>query len=150
MKEFLISFISLVAIISLISIIIPNGKMNKVACICLSFIITLSLLYPLVGYYKNIDLKDFNENYNTEQEVLYEQTLYSYVIKKQLLKEEIPVKKVECSMQQNNVYQIEKVTIFFDNLVISNSQEHTLFIVKVKNCLIEKFNLKESQIYFNE
>ena len=55
----------------------------------------------------NIDLKDFNENYNTDQEVLYEQTLYSYVIKKQLLKEEIPVGAV--IVKNNKIID----TIFF-------------------------------------
>lgn len=149
MKEYLKVIIVLVSFVSLVLIVLPEGRMIKTACICFSFVICLTLLSPLKNYVGDFVINDQEQEYDISQEQDYKSNIYKYIIKKILAEEKIELDDVTVEFSDENK-KIKKVGIKLNNSVLKEETEHINIIVKAKKSLSNRLNISDLEVYVYE
>lgn len=150
MKEYLKLLIVLVTIVSVVLVVLPEGKMKKTTCICFSFLICLTLLTPVKKFVLEEVYIENNLDYDYSLENDYRQGLYSYIIKQILKKEKIEVEEVFVEFDFNDLKKIKKISIKLDKSVLKEECQHINIIVKAKECLSKQLNIAFSEIVVYE
>lgn len=159
MKDWLISIGLLVLLISLLTIILPDGKVGKYVKSIFSILVLLTVLKPLI----NIKNSSFDINFFDNETTVYyqEDYLYYFYEKQKKSIEENCIKLIQDegikSATVNVEYVIDdlsfKVTnvkINLSNAVINSNKEHIFVIEDVKQSLINYLNVDEKQLVIYE
>ena len=150
MKQVFFTIITFSIIVSVSKIVIPRGKMQKIACIAISFIYSLALLGKLTGI--KIDFTEnnfsFSTSYSFDAENQKSASLYKFFSEKILEKEQIKFESVSVDVQDSG--QIKRIFVKLDNSVIANENEHILLSEKVVNALKDYFNLEKEMVSVDE
>jgi stage III sporulation protein AF len=159
MKSVILSVGCLVLLLSIISMILPNGKASIYVKSIFSVFILLAILKPI------IETKEagLNFDYSTEKnEVFLQEDYLSYVFEKR--KDNI---QENCSkILKNNgitganitiIYEIKnmtfnvtKIEINLENAVINSDKEHIFVIEESKKNIAEYLYIRDAQIYIYE
>ena len=151
MKEWLIGVISVLIVISLLSILIPKGKLSPLINSVMSVIFLLTVFAPFIsGKALVSNVFDFTE-YENGQVSLQENYLYYTAEKESGIKKTKCLKKleeygindvsfeIEYSKGEYENYKIKKVKVFYDGTVIKEKDEHIDIIRKINSAVTECF-----------
>lgn len=160
MKNWVLSVITTVFIISLIALILPSGKLSKHVKNTLSFIVVLVIVSPIINL-KNIEV-DFEKLFEYDN-VVIQQEYIEYVNQ-----EKIKILTDDCQkliqndgvegarivlnhiLNENNVVIIQNITIYLENAVINSEKEHIVIIEKLKKTLSEYLKINEDMVIVYE
>lgn len=154
-KDFLIKIICVVLILSIILLIIPNGKTKGTIKLIFSIIISLFFISPL--------LKIKNSEYNLEptyyQENIDENYLSFFLQKKEekyknLVKEILETKNIKFKgisvfFNKENV-EIESILIEIEKQSILKNDEHIVFIDEIKETVSSNLFIDKERVNINE
>lgn len=160
MKEWVISVTVTVFSTSVISLILPSGKLSKYIKSIFSLIMVFVILQPV---FKLRDVKfDFEAVFN-ESEFVYQSDYLDYVNNKKIenykencviLLKDIGVENFETdiifSVNETSEIIVEKVVINLQNSVINSDKDHIDIIVDVKNVISEYFKISVCNVVVYE
>lgn len=161
MKEWVISIVSTILIVSSLSMIMPNGKLGKYVKSILSVLVLLVIVKPVLSL-KNISFDDFNFSmidvdyqtdyleYITNQKV-NEMTKTCKEIIKNNFKNDFSDFDVELQYETNDKYEIilKNVQINLSKAVINSFDEHKIIIDSIKNEICNCLNIEKSLVVIN-
>ena len=160
MKSWVLSIISTVFVVSLIILILPNGKLSKYIKSTLSLVVVLVIVSPLFKL-NNIEINF--ENMFANSNVIIQQDYIDYVNQEkiktlidecQILISEIGVEGAKTSMDyyvdEQNTIIILDFTVYLKNAVINSENEHIVIIDKLKNTLSEFLKINKEQVVVYE
>lgn len=160
MKSWVLSIISTVFVVSLIILILPNGKLSKYIKSTLSLVVVLVIVSPLFKL-NNIEINF--ENIFANSNVIIQQEYIDYVNQEkiktlidkcQILISEIGVEGAKTSMDyyvdEQNTIIILDFTVYLKNAVINSENEHIVIIDKLKNTLSEFLKINKEQVVVYE
>ena len=160
MKNWVLNVVITVFIISLISMILPNGKTAKHIKATLSLIVLLVIITPIFNITKiDYDLDNlFNAN-----DIVLQDSFLDYVNKEKvnLLVEdcldiisEIGVDGAEITINytvvDSNTVKIHNATIYLENAVINSETEHIVIIDNIKQAVSEYLKIEEVKVVIYE
>lgn len=153
-KEYLLS-IAVVSVLTVISqLLLPEGKLKKTSQVIFNFIIILCIINPIISNKLNLDL-----TFSAEEREMKIDDSAVYLIREQetlnlekncqaLLNSE-GIEGVKVKIQPSNlteVFSIEKVTLNFDNLRISEESEHINIISKAITIVSDYLSFSKEDI----
>lgn len=160
MKNWVLSVITTVFIISLIALILPSGKLSKHVKNTLSFIVVLVIVSPIINL-KNIEV-DFEKLFEYDN-VVIQQEYIEYVnqekikiltddCQKLIQKDGVDGARIVLNhiLNENNVVIIQNITIYLENAVINSEKEHIVIIEKLKKTLSEYLKINEDMVIVYE
>jgi len=150
MKSYLISIICLTSIICLLVEILPNGKMKKVSCISLSFLLTFTMLMPIKNFHNDFVIMDESYEYNYISEQAYLESIYEQYVKKTLENNNITISKIKIEFDKNNENTIEKIYLKLDKTNNNSEQEYMSTKEKVCKIISSTLNIEKSIVNFYE
>lgn len=160
MKEWIYSILAIILLTTIISIIVPDGKLGKMIKGIFALIVMLVIISPIMSFSSfNTDslinntqidgsiqdsfLNFINENktQNLENEIL--ESFNKIGVKNALI-------DLDYEYSSEYVYSIKNAKIYLNNAVINSEKEHILVIEEMINTVIEKTNLLRKDIYIYE
>lgn len=158
--SWLISIVGIVLIGVLVDIILPEGSMQKYIKSVFSIFVVFVMIYPIINM--DIDKIDFNKFiYNDSSITLNDQYLdnFNKSYKKSL--EELTERQLETKgflnvdveisyIMLNNKFEIQKVTLNAQNLVINNEGVHIDKYKEMKNVVTMFLYIEENKVVINE
>ena len=145
MNNWIINIGAVVLFTAILSLILPNGRLNGVIKSIFSLIIVLIILNPIISI-KNSEFSF--EDFFTESNIAFQEDYLNFIsIKKQenyqenctLLLEELGVSNsdvdVYYELDQDGNFIIKKVNVNLENSVIKEEFAHIDIIEKIKNKL---------------
>ena len=131
MNSYLLSISVIVFLTSIISLILPDGKMGKYVKSFFSILILLVIISPIFKF----DEFDFDSQLNEANLIQDDYLYYINDTKTKSLEEECEsliekqgvnnvVVDIDYFIDNEYVYSIKKATIFLDNAVINKNDEH--------------------------
>lgn len=149
LQAYIISLISVSLLTAIAQIITPEGKLKSACKTIFSFIVILTIISPFVGGKLKINF-DFENNLNdftvdeTAVNLLYEE------------REKLIEKSCERILEENGIIgvradvvfngKVEKVTLNFDDLRITEETEHINIISKTIDILSDFLTVKKEII----
>lgn len=144
MNDWLYSIITVVIIISILSIIVPEGRLGKIVKGIFSIIILLILIQPFVNT-SSLDNSKFDIlSFEVDDKVQYE--YLDYVFTKKIIALEKETKEIieKCGVSNSTIninyqvndeegFQINFVNINLSNAVINSDKEHIDIIEEIRN-----------------
>lgn len=160
MKNWVLSIITTVFILSLIALILPSSKLSKHVKNTLSFIVVLVIVSPIINL-KNIEV-DFEKLFEYEN-VVIQQEYIEYLNQKKIRiltddcqkliqKDGVEGARIRLNytINENSVVIIQNVAIYLDNAVINSEKEHIVIIEKLKKTLSEYLKINEDMVIVYE
>lgn len=159
MKEWILSIIGVVLLVSIFSLLTPSGRLNKIIKGIFSFIISLVIISPVLSYFTDTDVAftyDFSD-------IAYDKLYLSYVAEESVnqkqqncikIAEELGISEaqviIEYSVGQAFEIQISGVTVNLRNSVINSESEHINIIDNLRMSISEYLNINESLVVIDE
>lgn len=162
MKTWIVSVISVLILISLLSILIPKGKLSPLIDSVLSIIFLFTVVSPFISGKASLEnVLDFTDS-EYVGESIQENYLY-YIAEK-----EAEAKKTKCLkiLEENGIndvsfeieynkgdygnYELKKVKIFYDKSVIKEKDEHIDIIRKINSVATECFGKEVTAVEIYE
>ncbi|MBR5192792.1 MAG: stage III sporulation protein AF [Clostridia bacterium] len=162
MINWIVSVSAFSLLITIISFILPTGKIKPFILSILSILGVFVVISPI----SNIN---YNANFNTSldvfnyEEVAPQQNYLNYVLKEKKQNyekycasylEEKGIKNatvfVNLHLTEDYNFFINKIEVNLKNSVIISNKEHIDIIEEIKQAFIKNFNLNSKQIYFIE
>ena len=151
-KNFLITIICLVFILSIILLIFPNGKTKNTLKLVFSIIISISIFMPL------LNLK-FEINSDSNDDIKYDYSYLTYfsdkkekeikeIIEKILAEKNIKDSEITVSFN-SNLIEIESITINIKKEIILKKEEHIVFIEEIKKIISNCFLINIDKVEIN-
>lgn len=161
MKEWMIGVVITIFFTSIISLILPVGKLNATIKSIFSFLIILVIIQPLFNLRHNASF-DFSNIFNENS--VYVQTDYLEFINEkeieahkekciELLEEKgVYDAKIDIFYKTTNYYEIliEKVAINLQNSVIKADKEHIDILEQVKDVVCGYFSIEKNLVIIYE
>ena len=158
--SWLISIVGIVLIGVLVDIILPEGSMQKYIKSVFSIFVVFVMIYPII----NMDISkiDFNKFiYNDSSITLNDRYLDSFNKSYKKSLEELTEKQLETKGFMNvdveilyimlkNKFEIQKVILNAQNLVINNEAVHIDKYKEMKNIVIRFLYIEENKVVINE
>ena len=158
--SWLISIVGIVLIGILVDIILPEGSMQKYIKSIFSIFVVFVMMYPII----NMDISkiDFNKFiYNDSSITLNDRYLDSFNKSYKKSLEELTEKQLETKGFMNvdveilyimlkNKFEIQKVILNAQNLVINNEAVHIDKYKEMKNIVIRLLYIEENKVVINE
>lgn len=160
MKEWIYSIIAIVLLTTIITIIVPEGKLGKMIKGIFALSVMLVIISPIIS------LSSFNSQGFITNSQIYtnvQETFLTYIndnktelIQKELINSfenlgiEDALIDLDYEYSNNYVYSIKNAKIYLNNAVINSEKEHILVIEEMINTVIEKTNLLRKDIYIYE
>ncbi len=159
MKGWLISVVSLLIVITLLELLIPKGRLSPLIGSLLSIVFMLAVFSPFLG---GFSLHNFSEGVNYDSMIEINGDFLYYAAEKSA-----EIKKTKCLKKLNEygindlsfdikyskddygAYEINSVTIFFDESVIGEKEEHINIIEKISSVAKEFFGAVEIEVKTN-
>lgn len=156
MKEWIVSIGVVVIILSIISLLIPDGKMGKYVKCVFSLLIVFVVLKPIVFIGEGDQI--FTNDYDGVQvETTYQEEYLSYIKQKKIYELEKNCEKlmenhtifnskikVVCQNDSLLDFSIKKVEINLQNAVIKSNKEHIDIIEEAVNSLAEYLDVSKT------
>lgn len=146
MKNWILSIVSIIIIIEIISMILPEGKMGKYIRGTFSLFIMLLILRPMLNF--NLDNLYQDITFSNKYEVVYQDDYLEYTTEKKKKGIEDNVRNtlshcgifdayfvIDYSCDTNNCLIAEKVSVNLENAVIISDKEHINIIEDVKTAI---------------
>lgn len=159
MKEWILSIGTTVLLTTIISLILPDGKIGKFIKGIFLIIVLLVILKPLANI-KDSGLSDMSIFVNTETNIQSEYLNYIYdkKIKKheevcEKIIENIGIYKAKTSIQYSISemgMEIQKVNINLKNSVIISDKEHIDIIEEIKANIMSYLNIENEKLVIYE
>lgn len=160
MKEWIYSIIAIILLTTIITIIVPDGKLGKMIKGIFSLIVMLVIISPILSF-SSLNNEDFFSNYSVENNI--QDTFLNFINdnKTQSIQndiiisfEEIGVKNaivdLDYDYSDDYVFSIKNAKIYLNNTVIKSNKEHILVIEELINIVKSKTNLLRKDIYIYE
>lgn len=158
--SWLISIVGIVLIGVLVDIILPEGSMQKYIKSVFSIFVVFVMIYPII----NIDINkiDFNKFiYNDSSITLNDRYLDNFHKSYKKSLEELTEKQLETKgflnvdveisyIMLNNKFEIQKVILNAQNLVINNEVVHIDKYKEMKNVVMEFLYIEGNKVVINE
>lgn len=160
MREWILSVGTTIIFASIISIIIPEGKMNSYIKSILSILVILVIIKPMLT--TTINDYDFDKILNQDVVVLQDDFLnytndkkIQNIIKKcKIIINEIgienPVVNIDYFVEENNQITIKEAKINLRNSVIISDKEHIDIIEDVKTVISDYLNIASYKVIIYE
>lgn len=159
MKEWITSIIASVIISSILSLILPEGKMGKYIKGIFSLFIILIIIKPIFA----IENNDFSYEDIFDENVSIQTDYLEYISNKRLdyikvecenLMKENGIINAELSINYNldeyNYITINKIEINLQNAVIMSDKANIHIIEDVKNAIANYLNINKNLVVINE
>ncbi len=155
MKIWLISVVSVLIAISLLSVLIPKGKLTPLINSVLSVIFLLTVFSPFFSGKVTLENVFVYTEDDCDKDFLQENYLYYTAEKETESKKTKCLKKlkengindvyfeIEYSKSEHGKYEIKKVKVFYDGTVIKEKDEHIDIIRKINSAVNECFGKKD-------
>lgn len=150
--------VALMVIIStIITIIIPDGKVSGIIFVVLGVMIISVIIKPIINVKENSALAFTNTDFNQMDLIDYGYIDYTFYLRSEMLKNEsiklldskgYKTKSLEIIYDDSEFRQfiIKKVKVFLDKEVIKSSSEHIDIIDEVKSILSSYLSIKREVI----
>ena len=155
MWDWIISVCFSILLVSMISFILPNGKLSKF----INYILSIVLIFVFVKPIFNVDNNFLEQLHNSDFAISYDENYLSFsnqfkakegekAIENMLIKEKIYEPTVEIMFDEGDLVQfkIKKVNIFLSEQVINSNSEHIDIIVRVKTLISEYLSINEGDV----
>lgn len=160
MKNWIISLGTIIILSSLISIILPEGKLNKFIKSYFSLIVMIIMIQPIATI-KNVNFSFesfFNEN---KIELQYDYLDYVTNIRidnyvndcKKIAKEkgvDDLIVEIEYNVDENNKILFDKILLNFKNSVIISDKAHIDIIEEVKTLICKYLEVEQNKVVIYE
>lgn len=155
MKEWILSVGLMVLLVSIVSIILPDGKIGKQIKNIFSILILLTILNPLVNIKNSKFENDFIVN---DADINIQEEYLNYFYENQKISLETSCDKIISNLGISNgktlleyevsdmYFNIIKAKVDLSNAVINSNEDHIFVINEVKRNLIEYLNISEEQV----
>lgn len=144
MKELFLSLIFFSIIITILSLIVPNGRMKKSSMCAISFIVSLIMVNFFVSF-ANGDIK-YEETTYEENEMKYQEKILVFVCDSYLKENGINSELISIELSEDNyVFTIKKISIKNPQNELGEYSEK-----EVTEKLCNYFNVEKEQIYVYE
>ncbi len=160
MKSWLLRISITIVIISIMSLILPNGKLSKYIKSIFSLIITLVIIQPLFNFKETQFILNFNDS---TTETLYQEQLLEYISNQKIktleskCKKEIEnlgVKEAKVDIQylckDGEIKQILKVEIDLSDSVIISDKTNINIIEEIKNVVSNYLSIDSNVVVIYE
>lgn len=154
LKEYLLS-ISVVSVLTVISqLLLPEGKLKKTSQIIFNFMIILCIINPIISNKLNLDLTFSREELQIKIDdsavyLIREQEALNLEKNCQALLNSKGIEGVTVKIKPTNStegFSIEKVTLNFDDLRISEESEHINIISKAITIVSDYLSFSKEDI----
>lgn len=149
LQAYIISLISVSLLTAIAQIITPEGKLKSVCKTIFSFIVILTIISPFVGGKLKINF-DFENNLS---DFTVDETAVNLIYEE---REKLIEKSCERILEENGIIgvradvvfngKVEKVTLNFDDLRITEETEHINIISKTIDILSDFLSIKKEII----
>lgn len=159
MKEWIISIAVIIILITVISILLPEGKCGKFIKAILSLIVILVIIKPIFNidinqevldvfsYDSSMVLQDDYLNYVSSKKI----TFYEEEVTNILRSYKIENAKINIDTNvENNQLKVMKIHINLKESVINSSIEHMYIIKDIKSRVAKLLNVKENDVVVYE
>ena len=155
MQSYILSIITSILLVSVCSIILPEGKMGKYIKSIFSLIIIIVMINPLLNYFNSNNFTELSLNNSVEY--YNDENYLDYVFNKKI---ENTTKNVENVLFQQKIdssveiiYEIldydivvKKVNVILQNDSISKEDEH-IIITAIKQTVAKCLNISEEIVF---
>lgn len=149
LKNYIISLVSVSLLTAISQIITPEGKLKNVSKTIFSFIVILTIISPIVSGKLKINF-DFENNFS---DVTVDETAVNLIYEE---REDLIEKSCERLLKENDIIgvrvdvvfsgKVEKVTLNFGDLRITEETEHINIISKTIDILSDFLSIKKEII----
>ena len=157
MKEWIISVISAVALITVISLLLPEGRLSKFVKPFISAVLILVIVSPIASaggfseYFSEgtADISvndDFLDYINSAKIDVYRKNCVKIA---QNLGINDCDAEIEYLMNDDKSVQIVGVKIYLQNAVITSEDEHIVIMQRLKNALSEYLSIDQTDVVIN-
>lgn len=159
MKEWIFSIATIIILITVISILLPEGKCGKFIKAILSLIVILVIIKPIFNidinqevldvfsYDSSMVLQDNYLNYVSSKKISFFKAEIANILKNY----KIDNAKIDIDTSvENNQLKIEKIHINLQELVINSSIENIHIIKDIKSRVAKLLNVKENDVVIYE
>ncbi len=156
MNQWLYSIVVSVIITTIISIILPEGRLRQSIQCVFSIVLILIIVNPILKASKNQSLF-FSNDFVVDENISNDYLNYVYEIKSNSLSKEcenllseIGISGAEIqinySIEKDFSFSIKLVNVNLSNAVISSNKEHIVVIEEAKTLLSNKLNLNKDKV----
>ena len=161
MKEWIISVVSVVFIVSISSYIVPEGKIGDYIKGIFSFLLIFVIVKPLFSVNdNNFTLKSLTVNSaNIEVQTNYLDYVYDKKYQNLLTNcinslEQLGIKNtsidIKYTINENGIFNLEKIIVNLQNAVMNTNKEHIDIIEEIKNNFVNKFEISKDKVIVYE
>ena len=161
MKEWIISVVSVVFIVSISSYIVPEGKIGDYIKGIFSFLLIFVIVKPLFSVNDNdFTLKSLTVNSaNIEVQTNYLDYVYDKKYQNLLTDcinslEQLGIKNtsidIKYTINENGIFNLEKIIVNLQNAVMNTNKEHIDIIEEIKNNFVNKFEISKDKVIVYE
>lgn len=162
MKEWIISVISVVFIVTISSFIVPEGKIGNHIKGVFSFLLVFVIIKPIISI-KNNDLTFQNTPSENVINIQVDTNYLEYIYHKKSenlqddcnkILESLGIKNaivnLEYDVDENNFFTVEKIIVKLNNAVINCDKEHINIIEEIKDEFSNKFGVSKDRVIVYE
>ena len=159
MNKWILSIAVMIVILSISSLLLPDGKTGKYIKSFFSLILILVILQPVAEFKKidigNINLSgqndiviqnDYIEYINNEKNNSQKKQIKNILSQKGINSSEVNIK---CKTDQNHQITYEKVIINIDNKVIKDENQHIDINVDIVKATADYLKISENRVIVN-
>ncbi len=156
MKSWILSISAVIVLTSVLSFVIPDGKMKKPIESVFSLLTIIAIISPLF----RIDFSNFSF-FGEEggEQIYYQESFLDYVSAKikqeninecNFILEELGIKncKIDIAYSSTDNYKITTIRINLVNSVIISQNEHIDIIAKAKDDISKYFQIEKEMVFF--
>ena len=163
MKEWILSVAAIIILVEIISIILPDGKMNKYIRGTFSFLIILVILQPIINFnfdkYSKFSFSNDEQENNIEYQDEYLGVVFENKVK--ILESDVDkiltqfgifdaIVKIKYDIDDMKNLNVTNVEINLENAVINSDKEHINIIEQAKDGVANYLSVDKGVVNFYE
>ena len=160
MKEWVVNIAFTIFFVSLITLLLPSGKLSKQIKSVLSLIVVIIVIQPLLSIKEseiNFDTFIYGENYQVQEDYLdyfTAEKIKNFKDKCSSMLKENGIEGAKCEFEynyvENYVLEIKQIVVDIKKAVIKLDKQHIDIIEQIKTLVANSFNVEKNCVVVYE